>query len=43
MVTLRTHEIMIFRGINGKLLPKIYFLEKAKETYEPNNFDLNRD
>ena len=43
MVTLRTHDIMIFRGINGKLLQKIYFLENAKETCQSNNRDLNCD
>ena len=43
MDTLCTHDILIFRGMNGKSLPKIYFLKNAKETCEPNNCDLNRD
>ena len=43
MLTLRTHDIMIFGGINGKLLQKTYFLKNAKKTCKPNNHDLNRD
>ena len=31
MLTFRTHDIMIFGGMNGKLLQKIYFLKKRKE------------
>ena len=43
MVTLRTHDIMIFKGMNGKLLQQIYFLKNAKQTAKLNNRDLNRD
>ena len=43
MVTLRTHDIMIYGGMNGKLLQKIYFLKNAKKTCKPNIRDLNRD
>ena len=32
MVTLRTHEIMIFWGMNGKLLQKNYLLKNGKKT-----------
>ena len=39
MVTLHTDDILIFGGMNGKLLQKIYFLKNAKR----NNRDLNRD
>ena len=40
MVTLRTHDITIFRGMNSKLLQKIFFLKNAKEICKPNNRDL---
>ena len=40
MLTLRTH-IMIFGGMNGKLLQKIYLLKNAKKTCKPNNRDWN--
>ena len=43
MLTLRTHDITIFGGMNGKLLQKNYFLKNAKKTCKPNNCDLNRD
>ena len=43
MVTLRTHDIMICGGMNGKLLQKMYFLKNAKKTCKSNNRDLNRD
>ena len=43
MLTLRNHDIMIFRGINDKLLQKIYCLKNANKTCKPNNCDLNRD
>ena len=43
MLALRTHDIMIFGGMNVKLLQKIYFLKNAKKTCKPNNRDLNRD
>ena len=43
MVTLRTHDIMIFKEMNGKLLQQIYFLKNAKQTAKLNNRDLNRD
>ena len=44
IVTHRTHDIMIFGGMNGKLLKKIYYLFKyAKETCKPNNRGLNGD
>ena len=38
-----TTHVMIFGGMNGKLLQKIYFLKNAKKTCKPNNRDLNRD
>ena len=41
MVTLRAPDIMIVRGMNGKLLQKIYWLKNAKKTIKPNNRDLN--
>ena len=41
MVTLRTHDIVIFGGMNGKLVQKIYFLRNAKKTYKPNNLCIN--
>ena len=40
MVTLCTH-IMIFWGMNSKLLQIIYFLKNAKETCKPNNCNLS--
>ena len=43
MVTLCTHDIMIFGGMNGKLLEKIYFLKNTKETCKPKDRYLNRD
>ena len=43
MVTLRAHDIMIFWGMNGKLLQRISFLKKAKKTCKPKHRDLNRD
>ena len=42
MVTVRTQD-MIFRGMNGKLLQKIYFLKNAKKTFKANNRNLNSD
>ena len=36
MVTLRTHDIIIFGGMNNKLLQKNYFLKNGKETFKPN-------
>ena len=41
MVTLRTRDIMIFSGMNDKLLQKNYFLKDAKKTCKPNNHDLH--
>ena len=41
MITYRSHDIMIFSGINGKLLKKIYFLKNADKTSNPNYRDLN--
>ena len=43
LLTLCTHDIMIFGGMNDKLLQKICFLRNAKKTCKPNNCDLNRD
>ena len=40
MVTLRTRDIMIFSGMNDKLLQKNYFLKDVKKTCKPNNHDL---
>ena len=40
MVTLRSHDIMIYGGMNGKLLQNIYFLKNAKETCKPNDHEL---
>ena len=43
MRTLRSHDIVIFGEMNGKLLQKIYILKNAKKTGKPNNRDLNHD
>ena len=43
MVALRTHDIMIFGGINDKLLQKINFLKNEKEACKSSNNDLNYD
>ena len=43
MVTPRTHDIIIFGGMNDKLLEKIHFLKNAKKAYKTNNRNLNRD
>ena len=43
MLTLRTQDIMIFGGMNEKLLQENYFLKNAKKTCKPNNRELNCD
>ena len=37
MVTLRSHDIMIFGGMNGKLPQKMFFLKNAKKINKPKN------
>ena len=43
MVTHRTHDIMIFGGMNGMLLQENLLSAKRKENTQPNNRDLNHD
>ena len=43
MVTLPVYDIMIFGGMNAKLLQKMYFLKNAKETYKLNYSDFGCD